>query len=131
MTGGRSFTLRDVNVYRPYPDEIPWELLEAGGAAAEQADADLMRVAKLDGEAVAVYQLRELDPTRYELVALAVAPDYRRRGLGRWLLGHAIGIAESRGAREIWVRRAQLKGLFLRIGFKAENEALVLRLTPE
>ncbi|MGE0625925.1 MAG: GNAT family N-acetyltransferase [Pseudomonadales bacterium] len=131
MTTRRSFTLKDIHVYRPYPDEIPYELLELAGAADGHTDVDLMRVAKLDGEAVGVYQLRVLTPTCYELIALAVAPDCRHRGLGRWLLGHAIGIAESRGGREIRCRAAEARGLFARTGFVAEGDTLVLRLIPE
>lgn len=126
----RPFTLKDIDVFRPYPDEIPFDLLELAGGSVE-SDADLMRVAKLDGEAVGVYQLLALSAVSYELVALAVAPECRRRGVGRWLLGHAIGIAESKGGREIRIRGAPLKGLFARSGFVAEGDALVLRLSPE
>jgi GNAT superfamily N-acetyltransferase len=131
MTTHRDFTLKDIDVFRPYPDEIPYDLLELAGAGAEQADADLMRVAKLDGEAVGVYQLRVQNPTCYELVALAVEPGCRQRGLGRWLLGHAIGIAESKGGRVIRIRGRKTRGLLTRTGFVAEGDALVLRLTPE
>ena len=51
MTARRDFALKDIDVFRPYPDEIPYDLLELAGAEAAQADADLMRVAKLDGQA--------------------------------------------------------------------------------
>lgn len=131
----RTFSLKDVHVYRPYADEVPWALLalsEADEASLRaDTDMDLIRVAKLDGEAVGVYAIRALAPTVYELLALTVAPGCRRQGLGRWLLGHAIGIAESKGGREIRVRRAPGTALFERIGFAADAGGLRLLLTPE
>lgn len=131
MTTRRDFTLKDIDVYRPYPDEIPLDLLALAGTTPEQVDADLMRVAKLDGQAVGFYQLRELGETTWELVGLAVARECRHHGLGRWLLGHAIGIAESKGGREIRIRSTRQRKLLARTGFVAEGDALVLRLTPE
>ena len=131
MSPRRTFTYRDVDIFRPYPDEIPWELLEQVGSDTEAVDVDLLRVAKLDGEPVGVYQLGVRSATCYVLVSLAVVPECRRRGLGRWLLGHAIGIAESKGAREIRIAGAPLKGLFQRSGFVADADELVLRLMPE
>ena len=129
------FTARDATVYRPYEDEIPWELLfetdpdEARVYAS--ADADYMRVAKYQGEAIAVYVVQALSATRFELCNLVVAQSFRGKGLGRWMLGHAIGLSESKGAREILIRRAPLRGLFLQVGFVAVHEGLLLTLTPE
>ncbi len=131
MTARRDFTLKSIDIYRPYPDEIPYHLLELAGTDESLVDPDLMRVAKLKGEAVGVYQLRMLSAVRYELVGLAVAPEYRQGGLGRWLLGHAIGIAESKGGREIRIQRNPNSRLFERIGFVADGDSLVLRLIPE
>ncbi len=133
------FRPQDVNIYRPYPDEIPWELLLLAdpdeNRVHEYADADFMRVAKVDDEAVGVYVVQALEATVYELRNLSVAPAWRRRGLGRWLLGHAIGIAESKGGREIVLRRAprtaSWRGLFERTGFVASGEDLLLVLAPE
>lgn len=129
------FRPQDVSVYRPYPDEIPWELLALADPDESRvqgyADADLMRVAKLDDQVVGVYVISRLTPTVFELCNLAVAPGCRSRGLGRWLLGHAIGIAESKGGREILVRDAPLRGLFARLGFVTRGADLVLVLTPE
>jgi GNAT superfamily N-acetyltransferase len=152
------FRPRDVAIYRPYPDEIPWDLLEARrrdapahGDAEEVAEAgvdpELMRVAKHHGEVVGAYVIRPLTPTRYELCSLVVASPYRRRGLGSWLLGHAIGLAETKGGREILIRQTPSQplfrdtetgvirdtetGLFVRAGFVASGDDLLLTLTPE
>lgn len=139
MTDRADFRPQDVNIYRPYPDEVPWDLLLLADPdeqrVLEYAEADYMRVAKVDDEAVGVYVVQALSPTVYELRNLVVAPAWRRRGLGRWLLGHAIGIAESKGGREIVLRRvpraAGWRRLFERTGFVASGEDLLLVLAPE
>lgn len=135
MSGAREFRPQDTDIYRPYPDEIPWELLQLADPDEERVrdyvDADYTRVAKYRGEAIGVYVVRALTPTRYELCNLAVAPAFRRRGLGRWLLGHAIGLSETKGGREILVRNPPLEGLFERCGFVATGDDLLLTLTPE
>lgn len=139
MSGRDDFRPQDIDIYRPYPDEIPWELLRLAdpdeNRVVDYADADYMRVAKVDDEAVGVYVVQALNPTVYELRNLAVAPAWRNRGLGRWLLGHAIGIAESKGGREILLRhaprKARWRGLFERTGFVASGDDLLLVLTPE
>lgn len=135
MTGRKRFRPQDLPLFRPYPDEIPWDLLALADPDQDRvfgyADADLMRVAKLDDEVVGVYVLERLAPTVYRLCNLAVIPACRGRGLGSWLLGHAIGIAESRGGREILVKEAPLDGLFRRFGFTSRDGDLRLVLMPE
>ena len=130
-----AFRPQDTNIFRPYPDEIPWELLLQADPDEQRvydyADADYMRVAKYADEAVGVYVVRSLTATRFELCNLSVAPGFRNRGLGRWLLGHAIGIAETKGGREILVRRAPFRGLFRQVGFVSDGADLLLFLTPE
>ena len=130
-----SFRARDATIYRPYPDEIPWDLLALAdpddARVASYADADFMRVAKHEGEVVGAYVVERRSATCFALRNLVVAPAYRRHRLGAWLLGHAIGLAESKGAREIVVPGAAPRGLFTRVGFVAEPGQLRLRLTPE
>lgn len=138
MTGD-GFRPQDVSIFRPYADEIPWELLLLAdpdeARVYEYADADYMRVAKLEDQALGVYVVRARSPTVFELCNLAVAPGWRGRGLGRWLLGHAIGIAESKGGREILIASAPpsagLKRLFERTGFVARGQGFELQLMPE
>jgi GNAT superfamily N-acetyltransferase len=126
---------KDVRVFRPYPDEVPWSLFEDAGADTETLaavhDLDLVRVAKREGTVVGAYGIRPLGPTRYELVVLAVDPACRRNGLGRWLLGHAIGLAESRGAREIFAACDAGSRLLARAGFERCTGGRMLRLEPE
>lgn len=93
--------LRRIPIHRPYPDEVPWELLPE--SIADSLDLNRMRVAKLKGAVAGVYAFEQAAALRYNILALAVAPSHRKKGLGRWLLGHAIGVCETKGAREIIV----------------------------
>ncbi len=137
-----AFRPRDVAMFRPYPDEVPWDLLTepppagAGvddGVVAELLSANFVRVAKHDDRVVGAYALRPLTPTRYELVALVVDAGYRRQGLGRWLAGHAIGLAETKGGREVVARPADAaaRRFLADLDFHPDGDALLLTLTPE
>lgn len=128
-----TFRPRDLHVYRPYRDEVPWDLLDAD---LEDAALDLnyLRVARHAGQLAGGYALRPLGSTRFELLALAVEDGLQHRGIGRWLLGHAIGLAETKGGREIVTRvpaTARARALLRRVGFEDDPAGLCLRLTPE
>jgi len=101
----RPFDPRDVRMLRPYPEELPWEmLLDADPSRTRVAgylSDELTRVAKLGDAVIGIYALRREDATHFELMNIAVADAYQGTGLGRRLLGHAIGLAESKGARFI------------------------------
>jgi GNAT superfamily N-acetyltransferase len=136
------FRASDVHIFRPYPDEVPWELLAAAGVdeavLAAVLDLDFLRVAKHRGRIIGAYGIRPQTATRYELVVLIVAEGYRRQGLGRWLLGHAIGLAETKGGREIVTRWGGREGrdrgaerFLARMGFEPDDAGLRLVLTPE
>jgi len=137
MSGRDGFRPQDVHLFRPYPDEVPWDLLTLAepdeDRVHEYLDADYMRVAKYGDEAIGVYVIVPETVTVYRLMNMAVHPAWRGRGLGRWLLGHAIGIAESKGGREILVRDIPrgARGLFERFGFAPDGQHLRLMLTPE
>lgn len=122
--GHGDFTYRDVAVYPPYPGEAPADLVGEGD------DDELVRVAKLRGRVVGAYRLRQSGATCFAIKAIAVYEDYRRRGIGGWLLGHAIGIAELKGARVV---DAPLAGsaFFRKAGFEPAGTTLRLRLMPE
>ena len=117
---------RDVTVYRPFPGEVPVDLVGA------DAPPDDVRIAKLDEpprRIVGAYRLAQVDAARFEIVALTVYPAYRGLGIGRWLLGHALGIAESRGARAVDADGPD--GFLLPAGFKRRKCGFRLDLTPE
>ena len=117
-----------VTVYRPFPGEVPCDLVGA------DAPLDDVRVAKVDEDGsksrvVGAYRLAQVDAERFEIRALGVYPAFRGAGIGRWLLGHAIGIAESRGARVIDAEGPP--GFLLPVGFAPREGAYRLVLTPE
>ena len=120
------FDPRKVPVYRAYRDEIPWELLPAG-----DIDPEWVRVAKLDGEVIGVYAVHPLSRVRFRIDVVAVAPPYRNQGLGSWLLRHAMGVCETKGAREIVADPKPATTICALAGFRREGELLRLRLTPE
>jgi ribosomal protein S18 acetylase RimI-like enzyme len=101
----KPFEPRDARVLRPYPEELPWDLLQGADPSRARVESylsdALTRVAKLGDEVIGVYALARHDPTTFELMNIAVRDAYRGSGLGRRLLGHAIGLAESKGARII------------------------------
>ena len=117
--GGAAFSPRDVGIFRPYAQEMPWP----------DANPEWTRVAKLGGAVIGAYEIAPLAPTRFQVVALSVARAWRGRGLGRWLLGHAIGTAESQGARE--VEAATQSPFYETCGFTRCRGRLVFPLSPE
>jgi len=126
------FDPRKVPVFRAYRDEIPWELLPSGPNKGNgNIDPEWVRVAKLDGLVIGVYAVHPVSPVEYRVDALAVAPPYRRQGLGSWLLRHAIGVCETKGAREIVAACGIDTSLFAQAGFIPDGELLRPCLTRE
>ena len=125
MTGTpANFSYRDVDIYPPYPHEDPRRLV------GTPDEGELVRVAKLDGRVIGAYRLVRTDATRFAIKALAVEPNYRGHGIGRWLLGHAIGIAELKGGRVIDAPLAAQR-FFAESGFEPVGNILRMSLTPE
>lgn len=120
----RDFDYRDITVFPPFPDETPTDLV-----GNEDPD-DLVRVAKLDGRVIGAYRLAQIAETQFAIKAITVRAAYRGRGVGRWMLGHAIGIAELKGARVISAPPAA-GAFFARVGFERQGTQLRLNLTPE
>jgi ribosomal protein S18 acetylase RimI-like enzyme len=118
--------IAEIPIVRPREDKMPWDLLldaDPSRAHVERyLDPALTRVAKLDDAVLGVYVLARHAPTRFELMNIAVREDCRRHGLGRWLLGHAIGLAESKGGRVIEVGTGNSSlgalGFYQRAGFR-------------
>ncbi|NJN50471.1 MAG: GNAT family N-acetyltransferase [Gammaproteobacteria bacterium] len=94
-------------IARPLPDETPWPLLLDADPSRERIEGylndELTRVAKFGDVVVGVYVMVWIDRASMELKNIAVRTDCQGQGLGRWLLGHALGLAESKGARRVEV----------------------------
>jgi ribosomal protein S18 acetylase RimI-like enzyme len=101
----KPFEPRDARILRPYPEELPWALLLDADPSRERVESylseTLTRIAKHDDSVIGVYALQQADATTFELMNIAVDEAFQGTGLGRRLLGHAIGLAESKGARYI------------------------------
>ena len=123
-----AISVADVTVYRPFPGEVPADLVGA------DAPLDDVRIAKVDGHGsksriAGAYRLVEVDAGWFAIRALGVYPAFRGAGIGRWLLGHAIGIAESRGARVVDAEGP--RGFLEPAGFTQHGGGFRLVLTPE
>jgi GNAT superfamily N-acetyltransferase len=133
-------------VFRPTSEEMVWNLLPEGCALDRVPDrgSDVhLRVARLEGQIIGTYVVEALDTLTYRVVWIAVEEAFRGHGLGSWLLGHAIGISESKGARLINAPAGYPGTLLTRIGFtqievrvESTNEAtqineLQLALSPD
>lgn len=124
MTNRADFHRRDVRVYQPFAAELPVDIV---GPAADPRD---VRVAKLRDRVVGGYWLVRTSAEGFAIRALGVYADYRHRSIGRWLVGHALGIAESRGGRVVEAP-AGASGFFLKQGFSEHAGGPRFVLTPE
>lgn len=118
------FTCRDVEVSTPRAAEMPVDIVGAGVEPSE------VRVAKLRGRLIGAYHLVRVDEQRFAIRALGVCAPARRRGVGRWLLGHALGVAESRGGRFVQAPDGAA-GFFRKAGFAEDARGLCFTLTQE
>lgn len=116
---------RDYPIFRPRENECPYELLAI--SAGETVDLDVIRVAKHRDNVVAAYKYKRISALVFEIERLGVSVPYRHRGLGSWMLAHAIGIIESKGGREVIIQ-ARLCHFLSRLGFEP-MESNVVRLT--
>lgn len=91
-----------VDLQRRAPGAAPWSesdyeslLSDAGGLCLLAEDLVWTRVAG--------FLLGRITADEMEVLNLAVAPAYRRRGVARRLLGEALGRGYARGARQCWL----------------------------
>ncbi len=120
------FDPRKVPVFRAYRDEIPWELMPR-----DDIEPEWVRVAKLDGEVIGVYAVHPLSRVEFCIDVVAVAPPFRGQGLGSWLLRHAMGVCETKGAQQIVTDGEPGTSMFALAGFVADGGCLRLTLIPE
>lgn len=136
--------IRSIKLFRPYRDAVPWALFEAHPPsqaaeafeeqiliAVDNADDYYLRVAKQDEVVVGAYLMRRGEGGAFYLDYLAVVPGHRKRGLGSWLTGHAIGIAESKGGSTLRVAEPPLRRFFAAYGFTSDGAGQQFTFTPE
>lgn len=120
---------REYPIFRPREDECPYGLL--GLRLGDHINLDAIRVAKHHDDVVAAYKFKRLSSLAFEIEAVGVSEPYRNRGLGSWMLAHAVGIIESKGGRDVIIH-APLCEFLGRLGFKvAGSNRLRLTLTAD
>ncbi|MBD3375783.1 GNAT family N-acetyltransferase [candidate division KSB1 bacterium] len=90
----------------PYT-EAPIELLLEADPSVEKIKAYLPGsscfVAMLEGKPVGACVVQCIAPAVYELMSIAVAPEYQRQGIGSKLLRHVVTTVRDMGARRLEV----------------------------
>ena len=90
----------------PYT-QAPIKLLLEADPSVEKINAYLPGskcfVAMLHGHPVGAYVVQCIAPAVYELMSIAVSPEYQRKGIGSKLLKHAVTIVRDMGARRLEV----------------------------
>lgn len=127
---------RDYEVFRGDPAALPREMAEVYGDM--QLPPDVLRVAKMHEQVIGCYAMHSLEsshsdgkPGLFELGMVMVLDTYQRNGVGRWLIGHAIGVAESKGGRELLVTLPGPADFFQGLGFRQVPSGFLYEMRPE
>jgi N-acetylglutamate synthase-like GNAT family acetyltransferase len=132
---GVALSLREVEIFRPYDDGSPEQLLRAQGATEAQIErwmsADMVRIAKLSSEVLGMYAMDKGEQLTYILRGVVIDPKWRHQGLGRWLVGHAIGVAESKGGRHVLFASDQARRFLGHVGFVDDDRGQRFDLIQE
>ena len=120
--------MRDFEVYPPFRDELPLDLYGPPHLKAEcgpaEPPAEFIRIAKNQKKVFGIYELDRSDKGIFIIRSLIVDQASRRNGIGRWLLGHAIGVAESKGGHQLLLRSKLSKAFFQKFDFYEEETSL-------
>ena len=127
--------LRDVEIFKPYASELPDHLLLEEQASESCIDdwlnAQTLRVAKIGAQVLGCYAMERVDTFHFSLLGVVVDRSYRHQGLGRWIVGHALGVAESKGGRHVHLASVGRSRCFERMGFLRNSEGWVFDLIQE
>lgn len=89
------------------PTEVPLEILLEADPSLEKINAYLHRsrcfVAKIEDKPVGAYVVLLISPGVYELMSIAVSPNYQQKGIGAKLLKCAVAAVRDWGARRLEV----------------------------
>ena len=138
---------RDTEFYRPALEELPQSLRIGIAALLNDSDREFdMEYTRVLGYrapgaqtsvALGIYSMMHISPTQFELCKWRMEVDYQSQDLGRRLLGHALGLAESKGGRHMSVcvpkDRTREIGVLERYGFvrAPEEQTWVFDIIPE
>lgn len=127
--------LRDYEVFRGDPAALPENM--AAVLSSLVRPPDVLRVAKLGELIIGCYAMHEPTPIddqvarTFSLAMVMVEPNYQGNGVGRWLVGHAIGVAETKGGRHLAVQLAGPAAFFVGLGFQATAKGFQFDMYPE
>jgi putative acetyltransferase len=102
------------------PEDV--HALDSTGLLAENVSFFSIRE---DGELVGVGALKQLDELHAEIKSMHTAEAARRRGVGRAMLDHLVGIARARGFRRVSLETGSMaaftpaRALYASAGFQA------------
>ena len=126
---------RRYEVYTPFKEEIPTEFfgpphITSSGAVLDPP-ADFIRVAKILEQVLGIYELNRDRDGRFLLKSLIVDKAERGKGVGTWLLRHAIGVTETKGGRSLVLQDLSSKKFFEDFDFQQIGNELVYYLVPD
>ena len=130
-----ALSLRDFEVFRGDPAALPEAM--ATTLATIAPAPEVLRVAKLGERIIGCYAMHE--PTliddqvarTFVLAMVMVEPNYQGNGVGRWLVGHAIGVAETKGGRHLAAQLAGPAAFFTGLGFQSTAGGFQFDMHPE
>ena len=125
------FVPQEVKIYRPNKNRISTTLLNCIDRSTIGAQKFFIRVADFYDAEVGCYMLYCQSSNIYVLHALVVKEHLRGRGLGSWLLGHAIGLTESKGGRQLLSYSLETKDFLRSKGFASDENCLRYTFLPE
>ena len=111
---------RGYPIYRPHWDERPTELLNC--CFEHESELDWIRIAKFGDRIIAAYRIAKTGEFGFEICSLVVHSDFRGRGLGQWLVQHAMGLIESKGGLVVIVQIGCQVSMLERLGFEWKAE---------
>jgi N-acetylglutamate synthase-like GNAT family acetyltransferase len=114
---------RDIEVVRADPEDLPTDLSALHQQTVAPGAEQILRVAKLNEVIIACYAMHGpvAESTDYVLQMVMVQQEYRQQKVGRWLIGHAIGVAESKGGRGLTVPYDAHQNFFKVLGFNPDS----------
>ena len=127
--------LRDYEVFRGDPAVLPKDM--AATLSSLVRPPDVLRVAKVAECIIGCYAMHErtlIDDQvsrTFVLAMVMVEPNYQGNGVGRWLVGHAIGVAETKGGRHLVAELAGPAAFFTGLGFLSTAGGYRFDMHPE
>ena len=90
-----------------------------------------LRIWRVASESVLLLLNLALNAVSESDFVVMVLDAYQRQGVGRWLVGHAIGVAESKGGRELLVPLPGPVDFFQGLGFRQIPSGFRYVMSPE